>query len=69
MEFLDDPQFVALMLIAASLRLYMEIIGVRLEELPLSKKLLAQNAGAFHRLGLYCSIACIILFSPQILLS
>ena len=50
------------------MRLYMEMMGFKLAELPVSKALFGERAKNFHRYGLYVSIGYVILFAPAVLL-
>lgn len=63
---------VLICLILASVRIYIEVCGVDLTELPLAKsithKIGKERVKAFHRTGLYLSTGYIILFAPQYLM-
>lgn len=67
MEFFNDPKIILVCLILATLRIYIEIIGLDLKKLPISAKVLGTRAEAFHRNGLYLSVGYIVLFGPQAL--
>jgi hypothetical protein len=63
---------IGLMFLAA-FRIYLEIIGFRIAELPISK-LMAKNTSLesverFHRMGLFFAIGHILLFAPELLLN
>lgn len=60
--------FTTVLFLLAGLRLYMEMMGFKLAELPVSKALFGERAKNFHRYGLYLSIGYVILFAPSILL-
>lgn len=68
----NSTSWVIFFIILASIRIYLEVLGIDLAKFPLSHKL-AQVYGEnhvrqFHRLGLYICIGYIILFAPGLLL-
>lgn len=68
-EFFNDPKIILVCLCLASIRVYLEIIGINLQKLPLTSKLLGDKGSNFHKTGLYLSIGYILLFAPQALMS
>lgn len=67
-EFFNDPKIILVCLILASLRVYLEVVGVDLQKLPITKSL-GERGKNFHRTGLWVSVGYILLFAPQTLLS
>ncbi len=63
---------IGLMFLAA-FRIYLEIVGFKLTQLPLSKMMSnrssLESVERFHRMGLFFSIGHILLFAPQLLMS
>lgn len=56
------------LLLAASFRIYMEIIGFNFAELPLTKQMMEpESALKFHRTGFYFCLGYILLFGPSTL--
>ena len=68
-EFFQDPRFIFVCLCLACARLYLEIMGVNLEKLPLTRAIFKNKGKSFHKTGLYISVGYILLFAPQMLLS
>ncbi|MBI2520461.1 MAG: hypothetical protein HYV97_08580 [Bdellovibrio sp.] len=64
----SNPIFTTVLFLLAGMRLYMEMMGFKLAELPVSKALFGEQAKNFHRYGLYMSIGYVILFAPAVLL-
>ncbi|MEX0798151.1 MAG: hypothetical protein WD025_01825, partial [Bacteriovoracaceae bacterium] len=62
-EFFQDPQFILVCLCLAALRVYMEIMGMNFQKLPLTRAVFGRNSGNFHRAGLYISVGYIVLFA------
>lgn len=69
MEILDTKMFILISLSLAVFRVYLEIINFDFTSLPLTNRIVKQNAKSFHRFGLYISIGYIILFAPSVLLT
>jgi hypothetical protein len=69
MEFLNNRVFIFITLILAVLRVYLECINFDFKSLPLTQRVVGENAQKFHRTGLYFSIGYIIFFAPSFLLS
>ncbi|MCK5072673.1 MAG: hypothetical protein KAQ98_04550 [Bacteriovoracaceae bacterium] len=64
---------IPILLILATIRIYLEVIGFDFNELPLTK-LVAGRAGAdfsgnFHKMGLVFSVGYIVFFAPFYLLA
>ena len=61
------------MMCLAAFRIYLEIIGFDLLELPLTKALTRytpkENIARFHRVGLIFCVGFILLFAPELLYS
>lgn len=56
------------LLLIASLRIYMEIIGFNFSELPLTKQMMnTESAMKFHRTGFYFCLGYILFFGPSTL--
>jgi len=57
------------LLLMASFRIYMEIIGFDFSALPLTKQMMApDSAMKFHRTGFYFCLGYVLLFGPSTLL-
>lgn len=69
MEFLNDRTFILICLVLAVFRVYLECISFDFQSLPLTQRVMKNNAQRFHRTGLYISVGYIILFAPSFLLS
>lgn len=63
---------IGLMFLAA-FRIYLEVIGFKISDLPISKLMAKQSSLAsverFHRMGLVFAIGHILLFAPELLMS
>ena len=68
----SNELIVIFLLMIAVFRVYLEVIGVNLSELPVSQHLAKwqgrDNLKTFHKRGLYFSIGYILFFAPPILL-
>jgi hypothetical protein len=69
MDFLNDSLFIFITLSLAVFRVYLECINFDFKSLPLTQRVVGQNAHKFHRTGLYFSIGYIIFFAPSFLLT
>jgi hypothetical protein len=69
MNFMHEDLFIFACLCLATLRIYLEVIGLDLTELPISKSMGKTQAGKVHKMGLYLSIGYLILFAPGYLLN
>jgi len=69
MEFLNDRLFILVLLVLAVFRVYLECISFNFESLPLTQRIMANNAKKFHRMGLYFSIGFIVLFAPSFIIT
>jgi len=58
----------AVLFCLAGLRIYLEIVGAPLAELPVSRMVFGERAKAFHRTGLFLAIGHVVLFAPTVLL-
>lgn len=68
-----SKEVVIVLLILASVRIYLEIINFKFSALPVTKSLAKRNSPKqlerFHKSGFYFSVGYILLFAPQVLLS
>ncbi len=74
LEAINDPSNTTLqifLLTLAGLRIYLEIIRFKFEEMPVSKALFKSSdmLVRFHRTGLYLSVGFIITLAPSLLVS
>ena len=54
-------------LVLAVIRLYLEVMGFKFENLPISSKM--SNGKGFHRTGLFFSIGYILFTAPGLLMA
>lgn len=67
---MNDPHVVAVCLLLAVIRIYLEVIGFDFARLPVTTRLMGKpEAVRFHKMGFYMSLGYFIMFAPGILLS
>jgi len=67
---MNDPHVIAICLLLAVIRIYLEVVGFDFARLPVSARLMEKSqAERFHKLGFYFSLGYFIMFAPGVLLS